>query len=134
MIRIYQQTIIVSPEVIDGNGHVNNTIYLHWMQDIVIAHSSANGWSPERYQEIKAGWFARSHYLEYLRPTFASDQLMIRTWVSGFAKTRSVRQYQIDRQMVIFQAFDSNRPRPARPPRNLVESFEVVTDIERENR
>ncbi len=60
---------------------------------------------------------------------------MIRTWVSGFAKTRSVRQYQIDRhQMVIFQAFDSNRPRPARPPRNLVESFEVVTDIERENR
>ena len=135
MIRIYQQTIIVSPEVIDGNGHVNNTIYLHWMQDIVIAHSSANGWSPERYQEIKAGWFARSHYLEYLRPTFASDQLMIRTWVSGFAKTRSVRQYQIDRhQMVIFQAFDSNRQRPARPPRNLVESFEVATDIERENR
>ena len=43
MIRIYQQTIIVSPEVIDGNGHVNNTIYLHWMQDIAIAHSSANG-------------------------------------------------------------------------------------------
>ena len=105
MIRIYQQTIIVSPEVIDGNGHVNNTIYLHWMQDIVIAHSSANSWSPERYQEIKAGWFARSHYLEYLRPTFASDQLMIRTWVSGFAKTRSVRQYQIDcHQTVIFQA------------------------------
>ena len=86
MIRIYQQTIIVSPEVIDGNGHVNNTIYLHWMQDIVIAHSSANGWSPERYQEIKAGWFARSHYLEYLRPTFASDQLMIRTWSLALQK------------------------------------------------
>ena len=140
MIRIYQQTIIVSPEVIDGNGHVNNTIYLHWMQDIAIAHSSANGWSPERYREIKTGWFARSHYLEYLRPAFASDQLMVRTWASGFAKTRSVRQYQIDRhQTVIFQArtewvyFDSNRQRPARPPRNLVESFEVVTDIEREN-
>ena len=138
MIRIYQQTIIVSPEVIDGNGHVNNTIYLHWMQDIAIAHSSASGWSPERYREIKAGWFARSHYLEYLRPAFASDQLMVRTWVSGFAKTRSVRQYQIDRhQTVIFQArtewvyFDFNRQRPDRPPCNLVESFEVVTDIER---
>ncbi len=139
LIRVYQQTIVVSPSAIDTNGHVNNTIYVHWMQDVAVAHSTANGWSPERYQQSRAGWFARRHCLDYLKPAFAHQLLTIQTWISGFEKTRSTRQYRIYHQTTpIFEAqtewvyFDFERQRPARPPQILVKSFGVVLDIDQE--
>ena len=139
MIRIYQQIISVPPSCIDINGHANNTVYIHWMQEVAVAHSTANGWSPERYQQNQAGWFARRHYLDYLKPALVDQSLTIQTWVAGFQKTRSMRRYQICHQATpIFRAetefvyFDFERQRPARPPRILVESFEVVADIDQE--
>ena len=37
----YSKTITVLKEVIDGNGHVNNVVYVQWMQDAAIAHSAS---------------------------------------------------------------------------------------------
>jgi len=35
--------IAVEPADIDGFGHVNNVVYLRWVQDIAIAHWKADG-------------------------------------------------------------------------------------------
>ena len=62
-----------------------------------LAHSAAQGWPAERYHELGAGWVVRSHQIEYLRPAFAGESLVVRTWVAGFRKVTSLRRYKIIR-------------------------------------
>jgi acyl-CoA thioester hydrolase len=97
MPAIYHHQLTVSPAAIDGQGHVNNLEYLRWMQDAAVAHSAAQGWPAERYREIGAGWVVRSHWIEYLQPAFAGDEVTVLTWVANFRKIRSLRRYRIVR-------------------------------------
>ena len=39
----YSKTITIPNEVIDENGHVNNVVYVQWMQDIAVEHYSSIG-------------------------------------------------------------------------------------------
>ncbi len=43
MDAIYRHEIVVPPEAVDGNRHVNNVVYVQWMQDAAIAHSDTVG-------------------------------------------------------------------------------------------
>ncbi len=72
----------VEPADIDTNGHVNNVVYLRWVQNAAVAHwlalVKAHGW------EIVAdqfAWVVRKHEIEYLRPAFAGERLLSRTWL-----------------------------------------------------
>jgi acyl-CoA thioester hydrolase len=122
---------------IDAQGHVNNLEYLRWMQSAAVAHSVAQGWPAERYQQIGAGWVVRSHHIEYLRPAFAGEKILVRTWVSDFRKITSLRKYRILRvsDAEILAVAQTNwafigleRRVPRRVPSELVESFIVVAD------
>jgi acyl-CoA thioester hydrolase len=95
MPAIYLHHLTVRPEEIDGLGHVNNVCYVNWMQDAAVAHSSAQGWTPERYHTAGLGWVARSHFIEYRAPAFEGEQIVVRTWVSEFQRVSSVRQFEI---------------------------------------
>ncbi|HRI08649.1 MAG TPA: acyl-CoA thioesterase [Nannocystaceae bacterium] len=83
---------------IDDLGHVSNLRYLAWMQDAAIAHSTALGWPPRRYIEAGAFWVVRSHTIEYLRPAFADDEIVVRTWVAAMGRIDSVRRYRVIRR------------------------------------
>ena len=39
----YSKTITVPHNAIDENGHVNNVVYVQWMQDIAVEHYSSIG-------------------------------------------------------------------------------------------
>lgn len=97
MIEVYEHALIVSDSDIDLVGHVNNVVYLQWMQDAALAHSSALGWSAERYQQHGAGWVARLHQIEYLQPAYVCDRVIIRTWVADMKKVTSLRRYHMVR-------------------------------------
>src|SRR6185295_10960920 len=98
MPSIYQYSHVVSDDEIDtAIGHVNNLEYLKWMQSAAIAHSAAQGWPAEAYQKLGAGWVVRSHQIEYLRPAFPADEIVVRTWVADFKKVTSLRRYEIVR-------------------------------------
>jgi acyl-CoA thioester hydrolase len=135
MPAIYQHPYIVLPEDTDGVGHVNNLSYMKWMQDAAIAHASAQGWPPERHLELGSGWVVRSHFIEYLRPAFPGDHIVVNTWVSGFSRITSVRKYQIVRAADdtllaraetnwVYIKYDSHTPR--RIPPEVSESFQIV--------
>ncbi|MBC8353140.1 MAG: acyl-CoA thioesterase [Planctomycetes bacterium] len=87
----------VRDDEIDALGHVNNLAYLKWMQSAAMAHSSACGWTTERYLESGAGWVVRSHKIEYFNSALANDRIIVRTWVAGFKKVTSLRRYKIFR-------------------------------------
>ena len=97
MIRIYRHDIEVPPSAIDENGHVNNVQYVQWMQDAAVQHSNAAGCTQVTLA-LGATWVIRSHQIEYLRPAFQGDHLVVLTWVSNFRKVRSLRKYRFFRE------------------------------------
>ena len=86
----------MSEDEIDELNHAGNTHYVKWMQCAAVAHSTANGWSTDRYLALGSGWGVRSHQITYLRPAFAGDQLIIRTWVASLRRVTSLRRYEIE--------------------------------------
>jgi acyl-CoA thioester hydrolase len=78
--------------------HVNNLVYLRWMQSAAVAHSAAQGWTADRYRELGAGWVVRTHQIEYLQPAFAGDDVVVRTWVADLKKVTSLRRFKIVRR------------------------------------
>lgn len=90
---VYKHT--VTAEEIDDLGHAGNYFYIKWMQHAAIAHSTDNGWSPQRYIDVGAGWVARSHRITYLKPAYEGDALEIKTWVANMRSAISLRRYEI---------------------------------------
>lgn len=94
MPRIFLQRFTVTEQSIDRNGHVNNQDYVRWMQEAASAHSDAQGWTEARYRDTQTTWVIRSHFIEYLRPAFAGEEVIVATWVAGMDDTTSPRRYR----------------------------------------
>lgn len=136
MPEIYHHHHTVDPAEIDGLGHVNNVCYVSWMQDAAVAHSSAQGWTPQRYHEAGFGWVARSHSIEYRSPAYVNERIVIRTWVSEMQRASSVRRFEILRESdrILLASARTNWAfvrvadhRITRIPAEIAEAFIVVT-------
>ncbi len=93
----YSKTITIPKTAIDENGHVNNVMYVQWMQDIAVEHyESIGGINP--MHEAGAMWVVREHRVEYLLPAFAEEEIEIKTWVENFRRVRSLRKYEFIRR------------------------------------
>ena len=135
MPAIYEHTHTVLESEIDGQGHVNNIEYVKWMNWAAVAHSSLQGWRPERYREVGAGWVVRTHRIDYLQAAFAGEEIVVRTWVSDFKKVTSLRKYRILRPSdnTVLAVAETNwafigleHHVPRRIPAELSGAFELV--------
>ncbi len=97
MPKVFSHNLIVGADAIDDNNHVNNVVYVHWMQEAAILHSTALGWSSKQYLEANAGWVAKSHFIQYRSPAFINDKVIAYTWVSTMGKITSSRKYKFIR-------------------------------------
>jgi acyl-CoA thioester hydrolase len=63
---------------IDRQGHVNNVAFVRYVQDGAVAH-----WRSVAPAELQSSftWVVRRHEIEYLRPAFPGEELLLRTWV-----------------------------------------------------
>jgi acyl-CoA thioester hydrolase len=133
--RIYHLTRQATERDIDTNGHVNNIVYVQWMQDIAIAHSDTVGCTAAT---TAAGctWVARSHHIEYLRPAYAGDQVSVQTWVvDATRKSSSSRRYRMVRESdgtvlakgeTLWVFIDTQSGRPRTIPPEVINCFETV--------
>ena len=80
----------VSEEDTDENHHVNNVVYVRWMQDIAEMHSDSYG-ATEIMKSLGCFWVVRSHKIEYLSPAFAGDLVEASTWIESSKRVRAVR-------------------------------------------
>jgi acyl-CoA thioester hydrolase len=96
MSQIYQYKLTVPEDALDVNGHVNNLEYLRWMQLAAVLHSDIQGCT-KATTDAGATWVVRTHHVEYLRPAFAGEHLIVLTWVSDFRRVQSLRKYKIIR-------------------------------------
>jgi acyl-CoA thioester hydrolase len=94
--QIYRHELTVSEDTIDENGHVNNVEYLRWMLDAAVLHSGSLGCT-DAIKALGMTWVVRTHRIEYLRPAFAGEKIVVLTWVSNFRRVRSLRKYKVVR-------------------------------------
>jgi len=134
---VFTHCFNVPDSAIDINRHVNNLEYLRWMQEGATAHSTACGWSIERYFKARSSWVIRSHFIEYLRPSFASDRIVLATWIAGMSEQSSPRKYtflrESDRQLLasaetLWVFVNGRTGRPQNIPQDLREDFTVIPD------
>ena len=74
----YEKIVPVLPGDIDEQDHVNNTVYLRWIQDVATAHWRAVA-SAKAQETI--GWVVLRHEIDYKAPATLRDEVVLRTWV-----------------------------------------------------
>lgn len=83
---------------IDAYGHVNNAVYLAWLDRAAWSHSAALGVPLERCVALRRGMAAQRIEIEYLRAAAAGDVVRAATWiVSSDGRLRAERRFQIGR-------------------------------------
>ena len=77
----FSHSIRVLQEDIDILGHVNNVVYLRWVQEVAAAH-----WNHAATENLKKLylWVVLRHEIDYLRPAFLTDQIQGFTWVGAY--------------------------------------------------
>jgi len=95
---IFRHNFTVPKGAIDDNGHVNNVVYVQWMQDVATLHSNAVGLTRKAYEENRSAWVVRSHHVDYRSPAFEGDEIEAVTWISDFKKVTSQRKYKFIRK------------------------------------
>lgn len=93
---IYSKAMKIPRDAIDENGHVNNVVYVQWMQDIAVEHYASIG--GVEAQGPEATWVVREHRVEYLLPAFEGEEIEVRTWVEDVRRVRSLRKYEFVRR------------------------------------
>jgi acyl-CoA thioester hydrolase len=86
--------ITVGPDDIDELGHVNNVVYVRWVQEIATAHWQAAA-TPE--QQADMAWVVVRHEIDYKHPGLLGDELVGRTWVGGAVARTFERHTEIVR-------------------------------------
>lgn len=77
---------------IDELGHVNNLVYLRWVQEVATAHWRAAA-DPEHVARVI--WVVTRHQIDYLRATLAGETVTATTWVGTHKGARFDRFVEI---------------------------------------
>jgi acyl-CoA thioester hydrolase len=120
MSSAFEMTVPVLPRDIDEQNHVNNTVYLRWVQDVATAH-----WRALASAEAQAAiaWVVLRHEIDYKTPATLDDEIVLSTWVGKATRLTFERFTEIQRKrdrQVLSQArtlwcpIDVNTGRPTR--------------------
>lgn len=92
--EIFEMPITVAAGDIDMLKHVNNIVYLRWVQELAIAHWQAAA-TPE--QQANLLWVVARHEIDYKQPAFLGEALIGRTWVGAASRRAFDRHSEIVR-------------------------------------
>lgn len=90
-----QHVVRVDASHIDIMGHVNNLVYLKWLEEADIAHMKAQGLGIELYRSCNCALVVRQRTLEYLAAAYPGDVLTIRTGSQLLDALRLRRLYEV---------------------------------------
>ena len=126
--------MIVDDSHTDAFGHVNNAVFINWLEQCSWAHADSLGIPLTLNLELRRGMAVRRTEIDYLRAAYVGDHLLIATWFSVNTGLRVVRQYEIRRvsdgalivvAMVEFVCINLDTGAPSRMPKVFVDGFKV---------
>lgn len=109
---------VVQASEIDGLNHVNNVVYLEWMQDIAHEH-----WSilTKDNPHNNNAWVVIRHEIDYKNQAVLDDLITVKTWVGRVSGVKSIRHFEILRENILlvksqttFCLIDLKTRKPAR--------------------
>jgi acyl-CoA thioester hydrolase len=74
----YEMRITATEADIDELGHVNNAVWVRWIQDLATAHWMAVA-APEHHAAFL--WVVTRHEIDYLRAVLLGETVTGRTWI-----------------------------------------------------
>jgi acyl-CoA thioester hydrolase len=89
--------ITPAPADIDELGHVSNLVYVRWVQDVAIAHSSALGWDMVQYRASGAAFMVLRHEIDYVGQVTLGQAIRAETWVDTWRLASCIRKTEIFR-------------------------------------
>ena len=126
---IFTQQITAPASAIDELGHVNNAVWVQWIQDVAVEHWRTVA---DLAHEAAYVWVIVRHEIDYLRPAFAGDVVTARTWVGEAPKgARFDRHMEFTgedgkvrvRARTYWAIIDKASGRPIRVPPEVVAPF-----------
>lgn len=93
----YLHALTVNDADIDGQGHVNNAVYVKWMDAAAWANSVAVGYDLEQYRALGSAFVVRRHEIDYLQPAYAGQKIIVATWPCEMVRFNAYRKHQIIR-------------------------------------
>ena len=86
----------VAADDIDAYGHVNNAVYLRWLDSAAWSHSAALGIPVETCTRMRRGMAALRIEIDYLRAALPGERIRVATWiVESDHKLRVTRRFQL---------------------------------------
>ena len=82
----------------DLYGHVNNAVYLRYLQEANLSFSSAAGWPPQRYASSRLDWWPSRIDFEYLIPLRYGETVAVTVHASGFKENTFQQSYEFYNQ------------------------------------
>ena len=123
----HRHPIGIEPGDIDFMGHVNNAVYLKWVQDAVVGH-----WRHLAPAEAVARhlWVALKHEIEYRRPAFVDDDVFASVVLEKVEGARAFYRTLIQRGEEVLAevksswcCIDAGTLRPTRIARDIAQHF-----------
>ena len=132
---MYRHAIGILPDDIDHMGHVNNSVYLKWVQEAVIRYWEKVAPSDAVTKHL---WVALKPEISYRRPTFLDDIVVADVVADQVQGAKAFFTTVIKRGEVvlvevnsIWCCLDSASLRPARLAKDIVSRFLPATDAVR---
>ncbi|TSE07663.1 acyl-CoA thioesterase [Aquimarina algiphila] len=90
--EIFEYHFTVPKSAIDDMDHVNNVVYLQWVQDVAKKH-----WESKTDIKLRNTyvWVVLNHFIEYHHPTFENDKITLQTWIDNHRGVKSERHTKI---------------------------------------
>lgn len=79
----FRRTFTATPEHIDEMGHVNNAVWVQWVQDMATAHWQAVA-DPDHARDYV--WLVIRHEIDYRGNIEEGESVTGETWIPGEAK------------------------------------------------
>jgi acyl-CoA thioester hydrolase len=126
---VFELAFTAAPEHIDELGHVNNAVWVQWIQQVAVAHWGAV--APWQHQEAYY-WVVVRHEIDYLRAAHEGDSILARTWVAdapqGARFERFIEFTGPDGKVCVrsrtqWAIIDKGLGRPIRVPADVVAPF-----------
>jgi acyl-CoA thioester hydrolase len=80
---VFEYPIDATDADIDELGHVNNAVWVQWIQQVAVTHWAAVA---DAAHVDAYFWVVVRHEIDYLRAAFAGDRIVARTWVGETPK------------------------------------------------
>lgn len=140
---VFSQQRRVQWSDVDPTQHVNNAVYLSYLEDCAVRDAASRGWPMQRM--LEEGGFAivaRRYRIEYRQQALLDDELEVATWISDVKRATAVRHYTIRRKRdgelltrawALWVWVDIQSGRPVRIPESFIADFSPnIVDRERE--